>query len=64
MKKIDDNQYGLLKAELYRESGESEKCIELLKKYRTYDDYERRIIEQLMRKAHEENDRLFRLDEE
>lgn len=61
---LDEKQYGLLKADLYRESGEFEKCIELLKKYWTYDKYESRIIEQLMRKAYEENDRLFRLDEE
>ena len=59
----DDNDNTLLIAELYREAGYFESCLNTLEKYRNYSRYERYFMEQLDRKAMEKNDRPFIIDE-
>lgn len=60
---IDDNDNTLLIAELYREAGYFESCLNTLKKYWTYSKYEKAFMEKLQMKAWEKDDRLFLIDE-
>lgn len=59
----DSTENTLLIAELYREAGYFESCIETLKKYHTYSDYERSFVKQLQRKALEQDDVVFVIEE-
>lgn len=59
-----DNNDILLIAELYREGGNFDKCIEILSSYRPNDDYVRSFISKLMKKAEEKNDKVFLIDED
>lgn len=54
----------LLKAELYRESGDFKKCIKLLRSYRPNDDYLQAIVLNLMMEAKNKNEKVFLLNED
>lgn len=59
----DNNNQILLIAELYREAGDFEKCLETLNQFHTYSDYERSFVEKLQRKALERDARVFVIEE-
>lgn len=54
----------ILMAELYRESGEFEKCISLLDLYRPSSDYVNSIVREMREKAEEKDNRIFLIDDD
>ena len=52
----------LLKSELLRESGDFEKSMDLLYKYRPDSEYERRIAKTIIRKGREGDRRVFLIE--
>lgn len=61
---LDGDQYMLLKSELLRESGDFEKSMDLLYKYRPESEYERRIAKTIIRKGREGDRRVFLIEED
>lgn len=60
-KNINDNV--LLTAELYREAGDFENCLETLDKYRPDSEYADSIARQIFMKARQEDDQVFQIME-